>query len=397
MKLTVGVFFGGVSCEHEISIISANQTMNAIDKTKYDVLPVYISKNSDFYIGEKLFDLHNYVDLNALCGSLEKVCLCKDGNKVYLKPVKSGLFGNKAKTIDVAFLVMHGTNGEDGALQGMMEMLNLPYTSSGVLGGAIGQDKAVMKQILSYEEIPVCPWFSMLAHDFNNNQEEYLDKAEKLGYPLIIKPANLGSSIGIEVAHNREEFVEKVKECSKYDFKLVVEQLIKDLTEVNISVMGNRYECKTSAIEQVMHQGDLLDYQEKYLGGGKSAKGVKQPMKNGGKLGSKGMASLSRLVPAPIGSEKTAEIEELAKKTFKALNANGVVRIDFMIDNTSDKVYVNEINTIPGSLAFYLWNETGMDFAQECDYLIENALKMYREKEKKTYSFSTNVLSKFKG
>lgn len=395
MKLTVGVFFGGVSCEHEISIISANQAMNAIDRTKYEVIPVYISKSSDFYIGDKLNDLANFADLNSLCNSLEKVCLCKDGNKVYLKPVKSGLFAKKAQTIDVAFLVMHGTNGEDGALQGMMEMLNLPYTSSGVLGGAIGQDKAVMKQILSFEEIPVCPWFSMLAHEFTDRQEEYLQKAAEMGYPLIIKPANLGSSIGIEVAHDRDEFIEKVKECSKYDFKLVVEKLIKNLTEVNISAMGNRYECKTSAIEQVLHQGDLLDYQEKYLGGSKSAKGAKMPSK--GKLGAKGMASLSRLVPAPIGDKKTAEIAELAKKTFKALNANGVVRIDFMIDNSCDKVYVNEINTIPGSLAFYLWSETGMDFTQECDYLIENALKVYREKEKKTYSFSTNVLSKFKG
>ncbi len=392
MKLNVAVFFGGESCEHEISCITGNQALKAIDEEKYEIIPIYVSKNSDLYTGEKLFELKNYWDLNALCNDLTKICLYKDGNKAYMKPIK-GMFA-KATPLDLAFLCMHGTNGEDGVLQGMLEMLDLPYTSSNVLGSAIGQDKAIMKEVLEYEKIPMVPWFYLFSNEIDEKYEDFKQKAFKIGYPLIVKPANLGSSIGIEVVHNQEELKEKLKECAKYDDKLVVEKMVKNLKEVNISVMGNIDKFKASAIEEVMKNDELLSFKDKYEGSGSKktgAKSVKLPTK-----GSKGMASTSRVVPAKLSDKQESEIREYALKAFKVLNASGVVRIDFMIDKDTDLVYLNEINSIPGSLAFYLWTAVDVDFKKECDILLDNAIKKYRDKKKKTRTFDTNILSHYK-
>lgn len=393
MKIKVGVFFGGESCEHEISCITANQVLHALDSDKYEVIPVYIAKNRDLYTGDELFDLSNYYSLNELVSKLKKISLVKDGNKVYIKPVKSSLF-EKKETIDVAFLAVHGTNGEDGTLQGFMEMMKLPYTSCDVLGSAIGQDKAIMKEIFAYEGIPMVGWTYFYYDDYAKNEASYLSRVAEIGYPVIIKPANLGSSIGIEVAHDEEEFKNKVKEVKEYDLKIVVEKLIQNLKEVNCSVMGSLFDAKASPIEEVLKGDEILSFEDKYVGnakGSKGAKGAKVPQK-----GSKGMATTKRKVPADLTDEATSYIKNVSLKVFKALNANGCVRIDFMIDRDTDKIYVNEINTIPGSLAFYLWNEEGIDFSKECDILIENALKRYRIKEKMTFSFDTNILSTFR-
>ncbi|MBR4122475.1 MAG: D-alanine--D-alanine ligase [Erysipelotrichaceae bacterium] len=395
MKIRVAVFFGGQSCEHEISCISANQVIQALNKDKYEVIPVYIAKNKDMYTGDLLFDLANYTDLNDLVSKLRKVSLVKDGNHVYLHAVKDSLFKHYEQEIDVAFPVMHGTGGEDGTLQGLLEMMDLPYTSSSVIGSAVGQDKVIMKEILEYHHIPIVPWFQIKVSEFENRQAEYLEKAKALGFPLIVKPANLGSSIGIEVIHNEEEFADKVREAGKYDFKLAVEAMVKDLKEVNCSVIGSLKEAKTSAIEEVMKDDAFLTFDKKYLGGSKSAKtkgAVKAPTKGGA---SKGMASASRKVPADLSAETEAEIRKYALEAFEALEAHGCVRIDFMIDRADGKVYVNEINSIPGSLAFYLWQETGMGFDQECDVLIDNALKRKSEREKKVFSFDTNILQSY--
>ena len=393
MKIKVGVFFGGESCEHEISCITANQVLHALDSDKYEVIPVYIAKNRDLYTGDELFDLSNYYSLNELVSKLKKISLVKDGNKVYIKPVKSSLF-EKKETIDVAFLAVHGTNGEDGTLQGFMEMMKLPYTSCDVLGSAIGQDKAIMKEIFAYEGIPMVDWTYFYYDDYAKNEASYLSRVAEIGYPVIIKPANLGSSIGIEVAHDEEEFKNKVKEVKEYDLKIVVEKLIQNLKEVNCSVMGSLFDAKASPFEEVLKGDEILSFEDKYVGnakGSKGAKGAKVPQK-----GSKGMATTKRKVPADLTDEATSYIKNVSLKVFKALNANGCVRIDFMIDRDTDKIYVNEINTIPGSLAFYLWNEEGIDFSKECDILIENALKRYRIKEKMTFSFDTNILSTFR-
>lgn len=388
MKINIAVFFGGMSTEHEISCISANQAMKALDTDKYEIIPIYISKNNDLYTGDLLFDLANYYDLNALEDKLDKVTLYKDGNKAYVKPIKTSLLNKNIKSIDVAFPVVHGSNIEDGSLAGYLEMLNIPYTSSNVLGSAVGQDKAVMKAILEKENINMVPWFILYEDDLND-KESIINKARELTYPLICKPANLGSSIGIEIIHNEEELIDKITECFKYDFKVVVEKMITDLKEINISVMNIDGKAEVSVIEEVFKGDELLSFKDKYESGQKSSKA-----KMSG--GSKGMASTDRIIPANIDEDMRIKVEEMALKAYKALNADGVVRIDFMIDNQNNNVYLNEINNIPGSLAFYLWDKKNIDFSKECDYLINNAIRRFANKEKKTYSFDTNILSNYR-
>ena len=391
MKVCVGVFFGGKSTEHEISCISASQAMAAIDREKYDVLPIYISKTNEFYIGDSLFDIGNFADIVSDPGrSLQKVAIYKDGNRVAVAPVKKSLFV-KNQYIDVAFPVVHGTNVEDGSLAGFLEMLDIPYTSCDVLGGSIGQDKAVMKDIFKANDIRMVPYLVVYGTDFKQQKEDYKTKAGQIGYPLIAKPANLGSSVGIEVISCEEEFEEKVLECLKYDFKIVVEKMIQDLKEVNISVLGSREGIRLSQIEEVTN--GFLDFEKKYEPG-KGSKGSKKlPSKSSS---SKGMASLSRKVPALLKEGQEEEIRQIAEKAFRVLNSHGCVRIDFMIDQTDDIVYINEINTIPGSLSFYLWEADGLNFTEECDILIKNALRRYALKEKKIYSFDTNILNNYR-
>ena len=390
MKINVAVFFGGQSCEHEISCITANQALKALDNEKYEIIPVYVAKNNDLYTGEKLFELKNYYDLDALCGSLEKICLYKDGNRTCIRPLK-GLFA-KPQNIDVAFLAMHGTGGEDGTLQGMLELMDIPYTSSNVLGSAVGQDKIVMKQVLEYEKLPILPWFYVFSKNIGEEIKDIEKKAEAIGYPLIAKPSNLGSSIGIEIIHSKKELLPKLKEAGAYDSRLVIEKMVTGLKEVNISVMGNVYDARLSAIEEVMKNDELLSFRDKYESGGSKKGGAKMKIPGS----SKGMASTSRKIPARLTKKQEKEVRETALKAFRALGANGVVRIDYIIDEDTNKVYLNEINSIPGSLAFYLWKEEGIDFTEECDILIDNALKMYREKKKMIRSFDTNILSNYK-
>ena len=389
MKLRVGVFFGGKSTEHEISCISANQVIKALDSEKYDVLPIYISKDHEFYIGDGLFDLTNYSKIvNNPDSELTKVCIHRDGIDVKVTPVK-GLI-KKSKIIDVAFPVVHGTNVEDGTLAGFLQMLSIPFTSCDVLGGAVGQDKAVMKDIFKAEDIPMVDYFVIYGYDFEENYKDYLAKAKKIKFPVIAKPANLGSSVGIQIINNEAEFNSKISECLEFDFKIVVEKVVKDLKEVNISVIGNLESAKVSAIEEVTN--GFLDYDKKYQPNGAKGGSKKLGSKVASGTGSKGMASTIRKVPADLTPTQKKTIEETALKVFNCLNAHGCVRIDFMIDNKTKKVYCNEINTIPGSLAFYLWKEVGVDFSAECDQLIKNALGRYVKREKKTYSFDTNIL-----
>ncbi len=387
MKKRVAVFFGGKSTEHEISCISANQVIHALNSEKYEVLPIYISKDNEFYTGEALIDLQNYSSIVKDPGkTLDKVVLFKDGNTVKVRNV-NGLF-KKEQIIDIAFPVVHGTNVEDGSLAGFLEFLDIPYTSCDVLGGAIGQDKAVMKDVFKAENIPMVEHFVVYSKDFAEDPKTALAEAKKIGFPLIAKPANLGSSIGIEIIRTQKEFMDKINECLKYDFKVVVEKMIKDLKEVNISVIGTQEECRVSVIEEVTN--GTLTFDKKYNPNG--SKGSKKLKASASKGASKGMASTIRKVPADLPKKQQTAIEEIAAKVFKVLNCHGCVRIDFMIDKESNKVYCNEINTIPGSLAFYLWKENGLPFDKECDLLIENALKRYTLKSHKTWSFDTNIL-----
>ena len=390
MKLNVGVFFGGESVEHEVSIISAHQAMEALDKNKYNVIPVYITKGRKLFVGEDLWDMNNYKDLKALENKLTQVSLVLEDNKVVIKPVKASLFSKKELgTIDVAIPVMHGTNGEDGTIQGFFEMLKVPYAGCDLYGAAVGQDKVLQKHILADNDLPVTNWFWVYGNEMDERKDEILEKVHKLIYPVILKPARTGSSVGIAIAHNDEEYLECFEDARQYDEKVITEKVVKPMVELNCSVLGDGADARASVIEQVgsVSGDELLSYKDKYQGGGKPSS----------KAGSKssGMASTARIVPAPISEEQTKLVQSLALKTFKVLGAAGVCRIDFMMDQETKKVYVNEINTIPGSLAFYLWKEEGMSFTELMDNLVNLALERERKRSKMTFSYDTNLLSTY--
>lgn len=385
MKIRVAVLFGGESVEHEVSIISASQAMNALNPEKYEVVPVYISKDRDFYSGPELRNVQTFTDMNTLKKNVPLVHLVKKDGKVVVEPLKKSFFKKSEEVVvDLAIPVMHGTNGEDGSIQGLLEMLKLPYAGCDVIAAGCGQDKSVMKHMLENSGLPLCPWIWLYGCDYDENKAEIKAKVAELGYPVVLKPACLGSSVGIVIAHSEDELDAAVEEAGQYDEKIVIEQMVQNLREINCSVLGDHFECRPSVLEEVTKGAEILDFKDKYLGNGKT-KGAK----------SQGMASASRIVPAPISEELTQEIQSLAVKTFKVLGSSGVCRIDFMINDATGQVYVNEINTIPGSLAFYLWKEAGMSFTELMDALVKQAIDRQRRREKRITSFDSNILSNF--
>ncbi len=386
MKLNVAVFFGGQSVEHEVSIISAHQAIESLDKEKYNVLPIYISKDQKLYFGEALFNMETFKNLDAIPTITTHIDLVNQNNQVEILPVKTSLFGKKVLgTIDVAIPVMHGTYGEDGTIQGYFEMLKVPYAGCDLFSAAVGQDKVLQKHILHDAGLPITNWFWVYAREMDDDPVGVLTKVRKLIYPVILKPARTGSSVGISIAHNDDEYRKCFEEARQYDEKIITEKVVKPMREINCSVLGDQYNAMVSALEEVNHgdTNELLDFKDKYLQGGNSSKQ------------SQGMASTSRIVPAPISDGKTKDIQELALKTFKILGASGVCRIDFMMDAETSTVYVNEINTIPGSLAFYLWKETGVSFPELMDKLVEQALERERRRSRMTFSYETNILENY--
>lgn len=380
MKIKLGVLFGGKSVEHEISVISAIQAINSLDREKYDVIPIYITKNNEFYVGEKIGDISSYKNIPSLLKESQRVIFVSGDNKTELVRYPFKAFGkNVVDYIDIAFPIVHGTNVEDGALQGFLKTLNLPFVGCDVLSSAVGMDKYVMKTVLKDNGIPVLDCKCFLASDYSD-PEKVMDAIEKeIGYPVIVKPVNLGSSVGISMADDRNSLYDALSNAFDYASKVLVEKYIKNLKEINCSVVGDVDEAEASECEQPVNNDKILSYDEKYLGN-----------KKGG--ASKGMASTSRLIPADIASAVRKEIRTLAVKAFKCLGCNGVSRIDFMIDMDTDKIWFNEINTIPGSLSFYLWKPLGVSYTELLDRMINLALKREREQENITYSFDTNVL-----
>lgn len=385
MKIKLGVFFGGKSVEHEIAIITANQAITSLNKEKYEIIPIYISKNGKMYTGEKLFDLKEYRDLDKLIKSCEEVVCVNDGNKAKVLRVNSKMFSkNVLNTIEVAFPIMHGTNGEDGSIQGFLEILGVPYIGPDVLASSIGMDKIMMRRLLKEQNIPSLDYVSFYSLDYIKDEEKYIKEIEeKLKYPVIVKAANLGSSVGIKKAKDREGLAEAIEFAMEFSDRVMVENAIVKLKEINCSVMGDMIEAVPSTCEEPIGSDEILSYTDKYVGNNKTKGGSK----------SQGMATLQRKVPADISEEMTKNIQDIAVKTFKVLGCNGVSRIDFMIDLENNNVYVNEINTIPGALSYYLWEATGKSFEKELDELVELAFKRNRERQNRTYSYDQNILA----
>lgn len=408
-KIRLGVLYGGPSVEHEISIISAVQAMSAAEEgAKYEIIPVYISKDGLWYTGPELLKMAAYADLPRLLGKCQQVHMLADRGAHRLVARGKGLFAKTQELpLDVILPVMHGAHGEDGCLQGFLELLNIPYAGPGVLAAAVGMDKIMMKNVLAANNLPVLPAIWFMADEWFADRSAKLQEAEqKLGWPIIVKPANLGSSVGISRAANADELAAALDEAAGFSNRLLLETCLTNLREINCSVLGYGSKIRTSVCEEPLTDNAFLTYQDKYLAGGNGSKGVKgskgaKGAKNtgslGGAKGSGGMSDARRQVPADLSAEQTAEMQRLAGQAFTALDGCGVARVDLLLDKNTGRSYINEINTIPGSLSFYLWQASGLDFAGLIDELVESALWRQRSKDKLTYSYDTNILASFAG
>ncbi len=400
MKICVALFFGGQSVEHEVSVITGLQAYYAFDKEEYDVVPVYISKENEMYIGERVGDIGAYKDIPALLSASTRVNMVKEGGRVYLREMHPKSFHKpESIAIDVAFPAVHGTNVEDGTLQGFFRTMCIPYVGCDVTASALGMDKFAMKAVLSYVGVPVLPCVLLDTYQYNKSGAAELDRVEKeIGYPVIAKPVNLGSSVGIKIAHNRDELEKALDEAFGFAMRVLVEKAITNLKEINCSVLGDAEEAEASECESPLAADEILSYKDKYMsgGGGKSGTKTGEAGAGSGAKSGDGMASLTRELPAKISSELREKVREMSVRTFKALGCSGVARIDCMVDLDTDEVYVNEINTIPGSLSFYLWEPVGVSYDKLLDRMVKLALKRDRELSNLSFSFDTNLLSNVK-
>lgn len=403
-KIRLGVIFGGPSVEHEIAVISAVQAMSAADESKYQVIPIYISKDGLWYTGDELKDMAAYADLSGLKGRLKRVYMKADRGAHALVARGRGLFAKDEEiALDVMLPVMHGAHGEDGCLQGFLELLNIPYAGPGVLAAAVGMDKIMMKNVLAANGLPVLPGVWFAADEWYADQAGCVARVAELGYPVIVKPANLGSSVGIARAADADELVAALNDAAGFASRLLVEPCLDERREINCSVLGFGAKNRASVCEEPLTDHAFLTYQDKYMSGG-GAKGGKLGGKQcgakadmGAKMGGAkaGMGSSRRQVPADLPEVVSAKIQELCRRAFVALDGCGVARIDVMIDRRDDKIYINEINTIPGSLSFYLWQAGGVEFPALIDELVEAALARQRAKDRLTFSYDTNILAGF--
>lgn len=380
MKIRVGVFFGGKSVEHEVSVISGLQAYNSFNREKYEPIAIYITKENELYTGEAIADIANYKNIPELLKKSTRVFFMYEQNKLQLiqYPVKK--FGSSvAAEIDVAFPVVHGANVEDGSLQGFLRHYNIPFVGCDVMASAVTMDKYVMKTVLKDNDIPVLDCVTLNVKEYQREEETaYARVEERIAYPVIIKPVNLGSSVGIKVAKDREGLREALEYAFTFGPKVLVERAIMNLREINCAVLGDYEQAQASECEEPISSDEILSYEDKYVAGSKT--------------GSEGMRTARRELPANLTPEKREEIRQMAVKTFQVLNCNGVSRIDFMIDRDTDQVYVNEINPIPGSLAFYLWEALGKPYAELLDDMIKLALKREREEKSLMTSFDSNIL-----
>lgn len=400
-KQNIGVVFGGVSPEHEVSIISSMQAIAGLDRSRYEPVPIYIGKDGRWFTGDILLDIDAYRDLDSLRERAVPVRVDGGpfGSIVLIEKRDGGLFSRKPKQfrVDVVFLGLHGGTGEDGGLQGLCETFNVPYTGSTILGSAVGMDKVVSKMICRDQGIPIVDFVAFRESQWAGREDMWLDRCEAdLGYPVVVKPARLGSSIGIAKADDREELDRAIEEAIRYDEKIVVEHAVVELKEINCAVLGDPNEAVPSVLEQpVLTSGqEMLTFQEKYMRGGDEGGG--KSSRRGGKqsgAGAEGMASLDRVIPAPLDDPTADRIRSLAVEVFQLFECGGVARIDFMIDEASGEVYFNEINTIPGSFSFYLWDPAGVPFDELLHRMIELGLRRHQDRNSRVRTYDVNLLS----
>ena len=390
-KMNIAVFFGSRSCEHDVSIVSALQCIEATKAAGFNVTPVYISRDGLWYTGEPLENIETFREFNPMTKGITRVTLDVTANAGDLwawPPQRAGLFAKVPAPlchIDCVIPVFHGWHGEDGTIQGLLEMANIPYASSGVLGSAIGMDKIAMKQILRGAGFPVLDFVWFTREQLKKERQAVIERVEKeIKYPAFIKPAALGSSIGVSRAKNREELERALDVAASYDRRILVEVGVVHPVEINCAAVGYGEDVRASVCEMPVPSSNdtFLDFWQKYLRNA-STKGED----------SRGMKSLSRVVPAPIGDELTGRIQTMTCDIFKLLDCCGTVRVDFILDQ-NDMLFVNEPNTIPGSQAFYLWKASGLDFPKLIEKMVEDALRAHADKNSSVFAYDSSILKK---
>jgi D-alanine-D-alanine ligase len=384
MKIKLAVFFGGKSVEHEVSVITALQAIGSLDKNKYEIIPVYIDKNNCMYTGIMCGRIESYSDIATLKRQSIRVFPVRDGDKALLVKYPAGFAKKVIAEIDIAFPLGHGTNVEDGVFQGLLQFLGVPFVGCDVLSAAVGMNKFTQKILLKYEGIPVLNCVKITASEFFSDADKSVKLIEnKIGFPAVIKPVNLGSSVGIKVAENIESAQAALEHAFLFSGEIIAERAVQNLREINVSVLGDKDGAEASECEEPIARDEILSYDDKYKSNSKGGK-------------SAGLASLSRKIPADIPAELREKIRTLAVQSFRALGCSGVARIDFLYDEKNDELFYNEINTVPGSLAFYLWEPAGLKYPELLDKLIAFALKRERENKAVNFSFETNILSSAK-
>lgn len=375
------IAFGGVSPEHEVSVITAMQAFSALENTSHKLIPLYISKSGRWFTGEILKDFSQYKNLNVLESLSTPCAFVKNSIGITLlqETGKRGLFSKpQSWIVDAVLCAFHGSDGENGAFQGVCEMFNIPYSGSGVLASSVGMDKVKAKQLCEANDIPVTASLDFYEDDWVSYQDVILKEAEQLKYPLIVKPANLGSSIGVQRVQDADELTDAIETTFRYDAHVLVEKAVNPLMEINCAVLGSSDGCRSSVCERPLGAESTLSFEDKY---------------QSGEGADKGMASADRIIPADIPDELTTALKELAEKAFMVFGAAGVARIDFLINTETDELYFNEINTIPGSFSFYLWEKSGLTFKELLEELIEIGIKNNHAKNGRVLSYSTNLLN----
>lgn len=379
MKLNIAVLFGHLSCEHDISIITANQAMKNLDTNKYNIIPIYITKDNKYITCDELKSLSYYNQ--GIKG--KEIFFLPNSNFIY----KNSVLGlKKYKRIDVALLCFHGHLGEDGAMQGLFELNNIPYTSTSIIGSSCGANKIVFKEILKGLRIPTVKSMWLSDYEFHKDKHKIATNIfHKLGNTVIVKPNSLGSSIGINVCSTELELVSAFKLAFELDNRVLIEEYIKDFREVNIASFFDGEKHIFSDIEEAPHNNKFLSFDEKYLGGNK----LKNKESNGQAV------YLGGNLKAELDNKQKNQIKLYTKRLYDTLELNGIVRFDYMI--TNDTIYLNEINTIPGSLANYLFKSNGYTYKELLDKLINSAILNNSKKESYIHTFNSSVLKNTNG
>lgn len=410
-KESIIVVFGGKSTEHDISIITGLQVFANIDREKYNVKVVYISRTGEMFSGERLGKVSTFANFDKDDSKLKRVAFepgsdylfeSKNYKKIMDKKRKKEGISNKIKfkpifKVDCAVICCHGVNGEDGTLQGIFELSGIPYTSSGVLASAISMDKVIMKDIFVANKINTAKYKYFYKMDYKLTSQNILDDIEnKLKYPVFVKPANLGSSIGISKCRNKEDLNEAIEIASNYDNRILVEEGIEDNIEVNCAVLGNSDYQISSKIEYPKSWSDFLNFEEKYIQRGKNSnlKVDERAQSNTVEETASNLKEIKdkqEILPEDIEEE----VKQIAKIIFKIFNCSGVVRIDFLVEKSTNKIYINELNSIPGSLAFYLFKEQKYNFKDFLSRLIDIAKKEKEKKNSNKFLYESLALANF--